>query len=37
MDAKQPEADPQPPKRRWYQYRLRTLLILMTVLAVWLG
>ena len=25
------------PKRRWFQFRLRTLLLLMTVLAVWLG
>jgi hypothetical protein len=25
------------PKRRWFQYRLRTLLLLMTVVAVWMG
>jgi hypothetical protein len=25
------------PKRRWYQFSLRTLLIAMTLLAIWLG
>ena len=33
------ETESLPPKSRlrWYQYRLRTLLIIMTVLAVWMA
>jgi len=30
-------SDPPGPKRRWYQYSLRTLFVLMTLFAVWLG
>ncbi len=28
---------PQKPKRRWFQYSLRSMFVLMTVLALWLG
>jgi hypothetical protein len=31
------ESSPPKPRLRWYQYRLRTLLIIMTVLAVWMA
>ena len=29
--------NPSKPRRRWFQYSLRTLLVLVTVLCVWLG
>ena len=31
------DSDPPKPVRRWYQFSLRTLLLVMTVFAVWLG
>ena len=29
--------NPSKPRRRWFQYSLRTLFVLVTVLCVWLG
>ena len=38
MTTPGPEAKPKPkPRRRWFRFQLRTLLIAMTVFAVWLG
>ena len=34
METKPPEADPPKRKRRWFQFSLRTLMIVVTVLAV---
>jgi hypothetical protein len=37
MRQRKPNSAPPAPKRRWYQYRLRTLFVLTAVLALWLG
>ena len=36
-DTSEKETKADKPKRRWYQYSLRSLMIVMTVLCVWLG
>ena len=37
MQAEPPKADPPKRKRRWFQFSLRTLMIVVTLLAVPLG
>jgi hypothetical protein len=40
MEAEAPKADPPKRKRRWFQFRLRTLMIVVTLFCIaggWLG
>ena len=30
-------SEPRPPRRRWFQYRVRTLLLVTAIVALWLG
>jgi hypothetical protein len=37
MEAQRPKAESPKRKRRWFQFSLRSLLIVVTLLCVWLG